>query len=358
MNIYNGDYRKLILIPLILLSLALSQIPRLKLGTDFTGGTLIVLQLNKHVDALELKKNLENEGLKANVKVYTTSFGERAEIEIGKEKKLEKADELRDKFVSLLSEVSHMQTKMHMGNLSKEKYEQKKEELFHVSDELFQLANLTNKSKDYTTLKALNDAVMDAYQHIYDNYAATIVKILRKYVDFKDMSIANTSPTLGKHFLQSAFNVALLAALLSTVVVFLFFRTLVPSIAILIGALSDITMALGFMAFFSLPLTLGSFSALLMLLGFSLDTDILLTMRMLKRKGDPREKAFDALKTGVTMSITAIFAFGVLYLVSLFTHISIYGEIATVALAGLVGDLFATWGINAVLLLLHVEGKI
>ncbi len=358
MNIYKGDYRRLILIPLILLVLALSQIPHLKLGTDFTGGTLIVLQLNKHVDALELKKNLENEGLKAEVKVYTTSFGERAEIEIGKEKKLEKADELRDKFVSLLSEVSHMQTMMHMGNISKEEYEKKKEGLFSVADELFQLANVTNESKDYTTLKTLNDAVMDAYQQIYDNYAANIVNILQKYVDFKDLSVTNTSPTLGKHFLQSALNVALLAAFLSTVTVFLFFRTLVPSIAILIGALSDITMALGFMAFFGIPLTLGSFSALLMLLGFSLDTDILLTMRMLKRKGDPREKAFDALKTGVTMSITAIFAFGVLYLVSLFTHISIYGEIATVALAGLIGDLFATWGINAVLLLLHVEGKL
>ncbi|MBU0586011.1 protein translocase subunit SecF, partial [Candidatus Micrarchaeota archaeon] len=77
-----------------------------------------------------------------------------------------------------------------------------------------------------------------------------------------------------------------------------------------------------------------------------------------KRKGEPRENAFDALKTGVTMSVTAIFAFFILFLIGSYTHISIYSQISSVALAGLVGDIFATWGINAVLLLNHKEGKI
>ena len=42
----------------------------------------------------------------------------------------------------------------------------------------------------------------------------------------------------------------------------------------------------------------------------SLDTDILLTMRTLKRKeGTPSERAFDSMKTGMTMSIAAIVSF-------------------------------------------------
>jgi preprotein translocase subunit SecF len=105
------------------------------------------------------------------------------------------------------------------------------------------------------------------------------------------------------------------------------------------------------MGLFGIPLTLPSFAALMMLIGYSLDTDILLTTRILKRKGDPRENAYDAMKTGLTMSGTGMIAFGALFALSLMTHIPTYFEISAVALAGLVGDMFATWGINAVMIL-------
>jgi len=100
---------------------------------------------------------------------------------------------------------------------------------------------------------------------------------------------------------------------------------------------------------------LPSFAALLMLVGFSLDTDVLLTTRLVKRKGDPRENAFDAMKTGMTMSFSAMVAFLVLFAVSMITHIAVYYEISAVALAGLVGDVFATWGLNAVMVLWYKE---
>ena len=137
----------------------------------------------------------------------------------------------------------------------------------------------------------------------------------------------------------------------------LFFRVVVPSAAVIIGATCDIIIALGAMGLFGIPLTLPSFAALLMLVGYSLDTDILLTMRMLKRRGDPRDKAHDAMKTGLTMSLTAIIAFATLFALAYFTHIRTYYEISAVALAGLVGDMIATWGINAVMLLWYVEKK-
>jgi preprotein translocase subunit SecF len=135
------------------------------------------------------------------------------------------------------------------------------------------------------------------------------------------------------------------------ILVFFFFRSIPPSVAVLTGALADIVIALGAMGMFGIPLTLASFAALLMLIGYSLDTDILLTTRILKRKGDPRENAFDAMKTGLTMSVTGLIAFTSLFVLSVMTHIPTYFEISGVALAGLVGDMFATWGINAVLVL-------
>jgi preprotein translocase subunit SecF len=176
-------------------------------------------------------------------------------------------------------------------------------------------------------------------------------------VDYAAISVQTVSPALSTHFIETAFNVVVLAVILSLILVFFFFRNLVPSIAVLTGALSDIVIALGAMGLLGVPLTLASFAALLMLLGFSLDTDILLTTRMLKRKGDPRENAFDAMKTGITMSVMAIIAFAALFALATITHIPTYYEISAVALAGLVGDIFATWGINGVIILHHVEKK-
>jgi preprotein translocase subunit SecF len=111
------------------------------------------------------------------------------------------------------------------------------------------------------------------------------------------------------------------------------------------------------MGLFNIPLTLASFAALLMLVGFSLDTDILLTTRLVKRKGEPHDNAFEAMKTGLTMSVAAVVAFGALFVLSTMTHIPTYFEISSVALAGLFGDMFATWGINAVVVLYYVEHR-
>jgi len=51
-------------------------------------------------------------------------------------------------------------------------------------------------------------------------------------------------------------------------------------------------------------------------------------------------------------------AFLVLFAVSMITHIEVYYEISAVALAGLVGDVFATWGLNAVIVLWHTERQL
>ena len=162
---------------------------------------------------------------------------------------------------------------------------------------------------------------------------------------------------MSERFIEKASSAVLYSAIISVILVFILFRSMVPSIAVVVGAASDILIALGGMGLFGIPFTLPALAALLMLIGFSLDTDILLTMRVLKRSGDPRENAFDAMKTGMTMSVAAIVAFAVLFLLASFTHIATYYEISSVALAGLVGDLFATWGINAVIILFYLERK-
>ena len=55
------------------------------------------------------------------------------------------------------------------------------------------------------------------------------------------------------------------------------FRDFVPSIAVITVALSDIIIAIGGMSLFGIPLSVASVGAILMLIGYSVDTDILLT---------------------------------------------------------------------------------
>ena len=125
------------------------------------------------------------------------------------------------------------------------------------------------------------------------------------------------------------------------------------------GAFADIAITMGVMGALGIPLSLASFSALLMLIGFSLDTDILLTARVLKRREEnARARAFDAMKVGIMMNLTTLAAFGVLAAIGYWLQISVYFQLGLVAaIGGGVVDFIATWLTNAPLLLWYAERK-
>jgi preprotein translocase subunit SecF len=344
-------------VPLLMILASLYFIPSLKMGVDFQGGTVITLSLREGVDAAGLQEELRGEGLEATVRVFDTAVGYRAEIEVPQSPDLVKADELKGQFNDLLPEVAQLEVASLQNSSNSEAYRTKKANLDAIADQLFALADMKRSEMNITGTNELQKRFGEAYTAVYADYQKSISEPINRHVDYAAISVQTVSPALSTHFIETAFNVVVLAVILSLILVFFFFRNLVPSIAVLTGALSDIVIALGAMGLLGVPLTLASFAALLMLLGFSLDTDILLTTRMLKRKGDPRENAFDAMKTGITMSVMAIIAFAALFALATITHIPTYYEISAVALAGLVGDIFATWGINGVIILHHVEKK-
>ncbi|MFA5049491.1 MAG: hypothetical protein WC501_00630 [Candidatus Micrarchaeia archaeon] len=359
-NIYKGNYILLSIPALILILLSAYFIfitPQIKMGVDFNGGMLISLSLDNQVDPVSLQDALKNEGYDASVKVFDTAVGLKAEIEIPQGENIIFADNLKNNFDELLEETASLEAISAMDESYVPEYKIKRAELDKTANELFAIAGISNDSAQIENLNVLRKTFLSAYSKVYKDYETTVSKTIQQYASYSSISIQSVSPRLSTHFIDSAVNVVIIAAILSTVLVFFFFRNIVPSFAVMLGAFCDIVLALGAMAFFQIPLTLPSFAALLLLIGYSLDTDILLTMRMLKRKGDPKEKAFDAMKTGITMTFTGIIAFLVLFILSIMTNIPTYYEISAVALAGLFGDLLATWGINAVILLKYLEKK-
>jgi preprotein translocase subunit SecF len=173
-------------------------------------------------------------------------------------------------------------------------------------------------------------------------------------------SFRAVGPSLSKQSLTQVYYALAFAFLFMSITVFIIFRNLIPSLAVIFAALSDIIIAVGGMSLLGIPLSLASVGALLMLIGYSVDTDILLTTRVLKRReGTLNERAIDAMKTGFTMAAAAIGSMVALYLVVRFfmPYAQVLDQIASVLIIGLVADVLATWLMNLGILRWYMEGK-
>jgi preprotein translocase subunit SecF len=173
-------------------------------------------------------------------------------------------------------------------------------------------------------------------------------------------SFRSVGPLLSKQSLTQVYYALAFAFIFMSITVFIIFRNLVPSLAVILAAFCDIIIAIGGMSVFGIPLSLASVGALLMLIGYSVDTDILLTTRVLKRReGTINERAKDAMKTGFTMAAAAIGSMMALYLVVKFfmPYAQVLDQIAAVLIIGLVADVLATWLMNLGILRWYMEGR-
>jgi preprotein translocase subunit SecF len=145
------------------------------------------------------------------------------------------------------------------------------------------------------------------------------------------------------------------------ITVFIIFRSFVPSVAVIMAAFSDIMFAMAMMNVFGIELTFGTLAALLMLIGYSVDTDILLTTKVLGERKYIDKKIASCRATGLTMTGAAIVAFLVLWAVASFSYliglsaIPVLANIAIVMIFGLSADLIFTWFFNAGLLKWYME---
>ena len=167
---------------------------------------------------------------------------------------------------------------------------------------------------------------------------------------FDIRSIDAVSAAFGSETQQQAFLGVLVAFLGMSILVFLLFRTFVPSIAVVISAFSDIVIPIALMNVLGIELSLGTVAALLMIIGYSVDSDILLNNHILRRSGDFYESTYRAMRTGVTMTLTSIAAMIVMTIVATLFGISLLAAIGIVLVFGLTADLMNTYLLNVSLL--------
>jgi preprotein translocase subunit SecF len=156
-----------------------------------------------------------------------------------------------------------------------------------------------------------------------------------------------TGASLGKDFYKQLMIALLISFFLMTIVIFILFRTFTPSSAVIFAIFADIVMPLALIDFLGIKISSAGIAAFLMLVGYSVDTDILLTSRALKSKnGSLNSRIFGAFKTGSFMTITALAA--VLPAFFIITGLpDSFRQIFLILALGLFADLINTWLTNA-----------
>lgn len=205
---------------------------------------------------------------------------------------------------------------------------------------------LVSISEGMNNGKFLEFAAMDDAK-----YQSLTKLVAEKYPDAR---IDQIGESFGKTLQDQALLAMILAFIGMAIVVFLSFRTFIPSMAVVLSAFADMAMTAAMMNVVGIPLTLGTTAALLMLIGYSVDSDILLTTRVLKRQGKLNDKLSGAFHTGIIMTSTTLAAVVVLFVVSWLGQVQVVEEISAVLLIGLVFDIMNTWLTNVGILKWYV----
>lgn len=168
-------------------------------------------------------------------------------------------------------------------------------------------------------------------------------------------SVSSIGPALGSSFWKQAQLSILFGFILMGISIYIIYRSLVPSLAIILSAVSNMLETIAVMNLLGMEMSLGGIAALLMMIGYSVDTNVVLTTRLLKR-GFGTEDFDTTLKssmiTGLTMSATSVAA---LLAIILFSPASVLTQIASVLIIGLVFDIPNTWLQNSAILRGHLH---
>ena len=174
-------------------------------------------------------------------------------------------------------------------------------------------------------------------------------------LDQSNYSSEQFGSSLGQSFYRQMLIALGLSFLFMAIVVFITFRNFIPSTAVVYAAFMDIVIPVAITIIFNIKISAAGISALLMLIGYSIDTDILLTTRVLKRKeGSIWERMTSSAKTGLTMTFAAIVALLAGYFI---TNSLVIKEMFFIIVIGLYTDIPSTWLMNAGILKWYVSKK-
>ncbi len=329
---YNKNYKKILFIPIILLVLSLSYLAFFYIQTgdlinkdvSLTGGTVISLFTDKPLGEIEQTiSSIQDHQIRA----LTDNTGKQIQaIVTVPESETDNAIKLLEDFLGerLNSDNSSIET---------------------VSSSLGQ-----------NFYKQLVVAVLIAFFWM----SAVVFLIFAKGKKIKTLAVILNlllGILLGSFLTGSFFMLKLIVSVVIMVyLLYLYIKNSIPSFAVILSAFSDIVLTLALVNFLGIKISTAGIVAFLMLIGYSVDTDILLTTRVLRRKNSVNQEIWSAFKTGITMTLTSIIAVATTLIV-VWNFQSVLNQVFIILLIGLGFDMLSTWLANATIIKWYVEGR-
>lgn len=158
---------------------------------------------------------------------------------------------------------------------------------------------------------------------------------------FSEFDVRHVGPAMGESFMKSAEIAVALGFVAMGLALALTFKKPIVALTVILSGGLNVFEAAAVMTRLGVKLAPHTIGALLMLMGWSVDSEVLFDTKILKEVGDdPKKRAIHAMKTAMTMSAALIAALVSLYYVSTSSLIS---DIALVLLLGAVFDIINTW---------------
>jgi preprotein translocase subunit SecF len=184
-----------------------------------------------------------------------------------------------------------------------------------------------------------------------------IKQALKEEIGFTEnqYSAEEYSATFSESFYRQLIMALTFAFILMAIVVAVTFRTLIPSLAVILAAITNLIVTLAIISLFNVKISSGGIIAFLLVIGYSIDTDVLLTTKLIKRRiGTIYERLKQAMITGLTMTITTLIA---IFVAFLFSTAPVLRQIFLIILIALIVDIIATYFGNASILIWYLKEK-
>jgi preprotein translocase subunit SecF len=328
---YDRNYKKVIIFPAILLVLALSFLVYFYIQNDdimykdvsLTGGTTI--SVFTELSSQELESFLSKEISDLEVRTLLDNTGKQTQIVvIVPEETTDLAVELIEEFFGFQLDQDNSSIESTSSALSTNFYKQLLSSMalafFWMSAVVFLIFGKGKKLK----------------------FMVVVLNII--FGILLGRSIAGKYSTISM----------ILVVALGIFLLYTYVRNSIPAFAVILSAFSDLVMTLAVVNLLGIRLSTAGIVAFLMMIGYSVDTDILLTTRVLKKRHSINEEMYDAFKTGITMTLTSLVAVATALIV-VYNFQSVLNQIFTILLIGLSFDIINTWIANASIIKWYAE---
>ena len=216
--------------------------------------------------------------------------------------------------------------------------------------------------RSVTQLGKSTGVVVEAAMQSEKDVAALMDFVSNKIgVDKKEFTVQKVGASLGSSFFNQLVRGMIFAFVFLALTVFVYFKLIsgkwlwLPGMFVVWTALVEILCTLAVVTVSGMHVSAAGLAAFLMLVGYSVDTDILLTVRALKgTEARLNERVRSAVRTGVLMSLTA---FGAVIAGYFFAEAETIKQIMFILSAGMIFDIIHTWLTNAGLLKWYLEKK-